>query len=131
MELIAAAKAKGADVSQPIRYACPTDTADSGKICPIIKQQLEDVGLKVNIMSMDNDTFNTFTSDPTNREKYDMQMIQGGGGLDPSSSAFHASAPFHSSNPLPPKSTTASAGGSRSSLPGVTTAGTGHSMPLR
>ena len=88
-DLIAAAVAKGADVSQPIRYVCPTDTADSGRICPIIKQQLEAVGLKVTIMSMDNDTFNTFTSDLNNRDKYDMQMIQGGGGLDPSSSAFH------------------------------------------
>ncbi len=87
--LATAAKMPGVDLSQPIRLLCTTDTNDQSRICPIIKQQLEAVGLKVNIMSMTQAAANTYTADLTNRENYDAEFIAGGGGIDPSSSSFH------------------------------------------
>ena len=69
---------------------CTSDTNDDGgKICPIIKQQLEAVGLKVDLMAMTHRRLNTYTADLANRENYDAEFIAGGGGIDPSSSSFH------------------------------------------
>jgi peptide/nickel transport system substrate-binding protein len=87
--LATAAKTPGVDLTQPIRLLCTSDTNDNSRICPIIKQQLEAVGLKVNIMSMTQAAANTYTADLTNRENYDAEFIAGGGGIDPSSSSFH------------------------------------------
>jgi peptide/nickel transport system substrate-binding protein len=87
--LATAAKEPGVDLSQPIRLLCTSDTNDNSRICPVIKQQLESVGLKVNIMSMTQAAANTYTADLTNRENYDAEFIAGGGGIDPSSSSFH------------------------------------------
>jgi peptide/nickel transport system substrate-binding protein len=87
--LATAATMPGVDLTKPIRLLCTSDTNDNSRICPIIKQQLEAVGLTVNIMSMTQAAANTYTADLTNRENYDAEFIAGGGGIDPSSSSFH------------------------------------------
>ena len=87
--LAQAAKMPGVDLTKPIRLLCTSDTNDNSRICPIIKQQLEAVGLTVNIMSMTQAAANTYTADLANRENFDAEFIAGGGGIDPSSSSFH------------------------------------------
>jgi peptide/nickel transport system substrate-binding protein len=89
-DLLAAAKADGKwDPSKTVRFMYATDLADSGKIAPIWKQQLEAVGFKVELMALDIDTYNTWATSPTEefRGKYDMATGAGGSeGLSPSRS---------------------------------------------
>ena len=58
--LLAEATAEGTvDLSKTIRFNYATDLADSGKIAPIIKQQLEAVGFKVELTALDIDHLTT------------------------------------------------------------------------
>src|SRR5205085_12695856 len=82
-------KVPSVDLTKPIRLLCTSDTNDQSRICTSIKQQLEAVGLKVDINSMTQAAANTYTADLTNRENFDAEFIAGGGGIDPSSSSFH------------------------------------------
>jgi peptide/nickel transport system substrate-binding protein len=89
-ELIETARAAGVDVSQPIRFLCPNELADSARICPIIVQQIEDFGLSVELMAMDIDTWTNIVIDESQRDTYDITMSAGGSeGLHPSRSSIY------------------------------------------
>ena len=46
-----------------------TDLADGGKVAPIVKQQLEAVGFKVELNALDIDTYNTLSTTSAYRDK--------------------------------------------------------------
>lgn len=92
-ELLAAAVKDGAvDLTKTLRFTYATDLADSGKIVPIMKQQLEAVGFKVELTALDIDTYNTLTTGAAEegRGKYDLITGAGGSeGLSPSRSQIY------------------------------------------
>ncbi len=90
-DLLAAAEADGKfDPSKTIRFMYATDLADGGKIAPIVKQQLEAVGFKIELNAVDIDTYNTLATSSANRDKYDMSFGAGGSeGLSPSRSQIY------------------------------------------
>jgi peptide/nickel transport system substrate-binding protein len=90
-DLLAAAVADGKfDLGQTIRFVYATDLADGGKIAPIVKQQLEAVGFKVELNAVDIDTYNTLFTSSASRDKWDMSFGAGGSeGLSPSRSQIY------------------------------------------
>jgi peptide/nickel transport system substrate-binding protein len=87
--LDAAVKDGKVDLSKPIHFMFATDLADGGKVAPIVKQQLEAVGFKVELNGIDIDTYNTWATDTKEayRGKWDMSFGAGGSeGLSPSRS---------------------------------------------
>ena len=90
-DLLAAAVAdKKVDLSKTIRFMYATDLADGGKIAPIVKQELEAVGFKVELNAVDIDTYNTLSTTSANRGKYEMSFGAGGSeGLSPSRSEIY------------------------------------------
>ena len=51
------------DPAKTIRFMYATDLADGGKVAPIVKQQLEAVGFKVELNAVDIDTYNSLATD--------------------------------------------------------------------
>src|SRR5207245_5490451 len=92
-DLLAAAVKDGAvDLSKTIRFTYATDLADSGKIAPIVKQQLEAVGFKVELTALDIDSYNTLTTSTTGEGRGKYELITGAGGsegLSPSRSEIY------------------------------------------
>jgi ABC-type transport system substrate-binding protein len=67
-----------------------TDLADGGKIAPIVKQQMEAVGFKVELNAVDIDTYNTMFTSSASRDKWDLSFGAGGSeGLSPSRSQIY------------------------------------------
>src|SRR5262249_15489746 len=87
-DLLAAAVADGkVDLSKTIRFMYATDLANGGQVGPIVKQQLEAVGFKVDLNAVDIDTYNSLATTSKTRDKYDMSFGAGGSeGLSPSRS---------------------------------------------
>ena len=90
-DLLAAAQKDGKwDPSKAIRFAYATDLADGGKIAPIVKQQLEAVGFKIELNAIDIDTYNTWFTSSQYRDKWDLSFGAGGSeGLSPSRSQIY------------------------------------------
>jgi ABC-type transport system substrate-binding protein len=90
-ELLAAAKADGKfDPTKTIRFMYATDLADGGKVAPIVEQQLEAAGFKVELNAVDIDTYNALATVSASRDKYDMSFGAGGSeGLSPSRSEIY------------------------------------------
>jgi len=90
-DLLAAAKADGKwDDSKPLRLVYATDLADGGKIAPVVKQQLEAVGFKIELNALDIDTYNTMFTSSASRDKWDLTFGAGGSeGLSPSRSEIY------------------------------------------
>jgi peptide/nickel transport system substrate-binding protein len=90
-DLLAAAQKDGKfDPSKTIRFAYATDLADGGKIAPIVKQQLEAVGFKIELNALDIDTYNTWFTSSQYRDKWDLTFGAGGSeGLSPSRSQIY------------------------------------------
>ncbi len=89
-DLLAAAVADGkVDLSKHIRLMYGTIN-NSDQIAPIVKQQLEAVGFKVDLMQVDDNTYINLTSDDTQRDKFDMTFNPGGSeGLGPNRSEIY------------------------------------------
>ena len=85
--LLQEAVAAGAvDLSKPIRFYYATDLNDGGRVAPIIKSQLEGlgVGLKVELTGVTTDQWLATISDDTQRGNYDVTFDAGGNeGLGP------------------------------------------------
>jgi peptide/nickel transport system substrate-binding protein len=90
-DLIAAAVADGKfDPSKTIRFVYATDLADGGKIAPVVAQQLQAVGFKVDLQAIDIDTYNTWFTSSQYRDKWDLTFGAGGSeGLSPSRSQIY------------------------------------------
>jgi len=78
------------DLSKPIRFIV-ADDPDSRRVTPIIKDQLEAVGFKIELRSMDLSTWEkTAFGDATIRDQWDMTYAFGGSeGLHPSRSSIY------------------------------------------
>jgi len=89
--LLAAAQTDGKfDPADPIRFMYATDLADGGKVAPIVKQQLEAAGFKVELNAVDIDTYNSLATTSATRDQYDMSFGAGGSeGLSPSRSEIY------------------------------------------
>ena len=78
--------------SKTIRLHYATDLADSGKIAPIVKQQLEAVGFKVELNAVDIDTYNTLVRGTDEAAATSTTCRSGAGGsegLSPSRSQIY------------------------------------------
>ena len=83
------AEAKPADMAKPIRLLFSNDP-DQSRIAPIVKQQLEAVGFKVELKGMETATWEKIVDDDTQRDTWDMDFDVGGSeGLGPSRSAIY------------------------------------------
>jgi peptide/nickel transport system substrate-binding protein len=81
-----AAAAGAVDLSKPIRFYYATDLNDGGKVAPIVKSQLEGlgVGLKVELTGVTTDQWLATVSDDSQRGNYDVTFDAGGNeGLGP------------------------------------------------
>jgi peptide/nickel transport system substrate-binding protein len=89
--LLAAAQSDGKfDPTKTIRFMYATDLADGGKVAPIVKQQLEAAGFKVELNAVDIDTYNSLATTSATRDQYDMSFGAGGSeGLSPSRSDIY------------------------------------------
>jgi peptide/nickel transport system substrate-binding protein len=89
--LLAAAQRDGKfDPAKAIRFMYATDLADGGKIAPIVKQQLEAAGFRVELNAVDIDTYNTIATTSAKRDQWDLSFGAGGSeGLSPSRSEIY------------------------------------------
>ena len=89
-ELIEVAKTKGLDVNVPIRLLAPNELVDTQRIAPIVAQQIEELGLKVELMAMDLATWEPIITGESQRDTWDASFSAGGSeGLHPSRSEVY------------------------------------------
>jgi len=95
-ELLAAAVAEGKiDLSQTLRFYYANELGDGAKMAPIVKQQLEAVGFKVELTGVAIDAWLKVIVDDTQRGSFDIGFSAGGAeGLGPSRSREY----FHCGN---------------------------------
>ncbi|MBM4197949.1 MAG: ABC transporter substrate-binding protein [Gammaproteobacteria bacterium] len=84
-ELIEAAKAKGLDTSKPIKVLANVDLVDTGRIAPIVVEQIEALGLTVDLKAIDGATWEPIVTDESQRDTWDLGFGAGG------SEGLHAS----------------------------------------
>lgn len=95
-ELLAAVVAEGKiDLNQTLRFYYANELGDGAKIAPIVKQQLEAVGFKVELTGVAIDAWLKVIVDDTQRGSFDIGFSAGGAeGLGPSRSREY----FHCGN---------------------------------
>jgi ABC-type transport system substrate-binding protein len=89
--LLAAAQGEGKfDSAKTIRFMFASDLADGGKIAPIVQQQLQAAGFKVELNAVDIETYNAIATTNEKRDTWDLSFGAGGSeGLSPSRSEIY------------------------------------------
>jgi peptide/nickel transport system substrate-binding protein len=78
------------DLSKPIRFLFANELGDGQRIAPIIAEQLEAAGFKVELNGLDISAWEAIVTDDKQRAKYDMTLSAGGSeGLHPSRSEIY------------------------------------------
>lgn len=90
-QLLAEASAEGkVDLSKTIRFYFANELGDGAKIAPVIKQQLEAVGFKVELEGVATEAWEKVVTDDTQRGTYDAGFGAGGAeGLGPERSEIY------------------------------------------
>jgi peptide/nickel transport system substrate-binding protein len=84
-ELLAEA---GYDPTDPIRLVYWKDASQAGSYLPVVQQQLQDVGMNVELSPLELEDWDDMVTNPDRREEWDIELDFGGNfGLGPSKSA--------------------------------------------
>lgn len=88
--LLAEAAADGADITKPIRFLYANELNDGQRLAPIIQEQLQALGLTVELNAMDIAAWEAIVTDQAQRDVYDMIFSAGGSeGLHPDRSKIY------------------------------------------
>lgn len=88
--LLAEAAADGADITKPIRFLYANELGDGQRLAPIVQEQLQALGLTVELNALDIAAWEAIVTDETQRDTWDMTFSAGGSeGLHPDRSKIY------------------------------------------